>query len=126
MATERPKTVDEYIAAAPPEGQPHLHKLREILKSVAPEAKETMKWNAPFYVEPRYVYSFSAFKAHCNFAPSPTALEAFREELKDHKTTKNYLQIPYKEPVPEDLVRRIAEYRLREVQEREDDSFWGW
>ena len=50
--------------------------------------------------------------------------EAFREELEAHRTTKNYLQIPYDEPVPEDLVRRIAEYRLREVRERDADSFW--
>ncbi|MGI9015233.1 MAG: hypothetical protein ACR2GY_13440 [Phycisphaerales bacterium] len=37
---------------------------------------------------------------------------------------KNYLQIPYDQPVPEDLVRRIAEHQLQAVREREDDSFW--
>jgi len=26
--------------------------------------------------------------------------------------------------LPEDLVRQIAEYRLRDVREREDDGFW--
>lgn len=124
MPARRPHTVDEYIEAAPTGGQPHLRKLREILKSVAPEAEETIKWNAPFYVEPRYLFSFSAFKTHCNFAPSQEALQAFEEELKDHKTTLNYLQIPYDEPVPEDLVRRIAEYQLQRVSKREDNSFW--
>ncbi len=124
MVLKRPTTIAEYIRAAPREGQPHLRRLYAILKSVAPEAEEVIKWGTPFFVEPRFLFAFSAHKAHCNFAPSPAALEAFRKELQKHKTTKNYLQIPYDKPVPEDLVRNIAEYRLRNVREREDDAFW--
>lgn len=124
MASKRPTTIAAYIKAAPREGQPHLRRLYKILKSVAPDAQETIKWGSPFFVEPRFLFAFSAYKAHLDFAPSTTALEAFREELKKHKTTKNYLQVPYNEPLPEDLIRTIAEYRLREVREREDDGFW--
>ena len=124
MASKRATTIAEYIRAAPREGQPHLRRLYAILKSVAPEAEEVIKWGMPFFVEPRFVFAFSAHKAHCNFAPTQTALKAFRKELERHKTTKNYLQIPYNEPVPENLIRKIAEYRLREVRERKDDAFW--
>jgi len=124
MASKRPTTIAEYIQAAPRESQPHLRRLYAILKSVAPQAEEAIKWGTPFFVEPRFLFAFSAHKAHCNFAPSPAALEAFRKELADHETTKNFLQIPYDRPVPEDLIRKIAEYRLRNVREREDDAFW--
>jgi len=124
MASKRPTTIAEYIRAAPPEGQPHLRRLYAILKSVSPEAEEAIKWGIPFFVEPRFLFAFSGHKAHCNFAPGPAALVPFRKELKEHKTTKNYLQIPYNKPLPEDLVRKIAEYRHRAVQEREDDAFW--
>ena len=124
MASKRPTTIAAYIQAAPRESQPHLRRLYAILKSVAPQAEEAIKWGTPFFVEPRFLFAFSAHKAHCNFAPSPAALEAFREELADHETTKNFLQIPYDQPVPEDLIRKIAEYRLRNVREREDDAFW--
>lgn len=124
MATKRPTTIAEYIRAAPREGQPHLRKLHKILKSVAPKAEQVIKWGMPFFVEPRFLFSFSAHKAHCNFAPSAAALKAFRKELKEHPTTKNFLQIPYDQPVPEALVRQIAEYRLQTVQERDDDDFW--
>lgn len=124
MTSKGPTTIEAYIRAAPHEGQPHLRRLYAILKSVAPEAEETIKWGTPFFVEPRFLFSFSAHKAHCNFAPSVTALEAFRQELEKHKTTKNYLQIPYTEPVPEELIRKIAAYRLQEVRERDDDAFW--
>jgi uncharacterized protein YdhG (YjbR/CyaY superfamily) len=124
MADQRPTTIAEYIRTAPREGQPHLRRLYAVLKSVAPEAEEAIKWGVPFFVEPRFLFSFSAHKAHCNFAPTPAALERFRAELAEHQTTKNYLQIRYTEPVPEDLIRRIAEHRLQVMREREDDAFW--
>ena len=52
MARKRPTTIAEYIRAAPREGQPHLRRLYTILKSVAPEAEETIKWGTPFFVDP--------------------------------------------------------------------------
>jgi uncharacterized protein YdhG (YjbR/CyaY superfamily) len=122
MASQRPATIAEYIQAAPRESQPHLRRLHAILKSVAPHAQEAIKWGVPFFVEPRFLFSFSAHKAHCNFAPTPAALEAFRKELETHKTTRNFLQIPYDKPLPEELIRRIAEYRLRNMGE--GDGFW--
>jgi uncharacterized protein YdhG (YjbR/CyaY superfamily) len=124
MASKRPTTIAEYIRAAPREGQPHLRRLYAILKSVAPEAEEAVKWGNPFFVEPRFLFAFSAHKAHLSFAPTAAALEQFRTELEQHKTTKNFLQIPYNESLPEDLIRKIAEYRLGVVREREDDAFW--
>lgn len=124
MASKRPTMIAEYIQAAPREGQPHLRRIYAILKSVAPEAEETIKWNTPFFVEPRFLFAFSAHKAHLNFAPSEAALEVFSKELEQHQTTKNFLQVPYSEPLPEELIRKIAEYRLQVVSEREDDSFW--
>ncbi len=124
MASKRPTTIAGYISAAPREGQPHLRRLYAILKSVAPEAEEAIKWGTPFFVEPRFLFAFSAHKAHCSFAPMEAALKKFRGELAKHKTTKGMLQIPYSQPLPEKLIRRIAEYRVREVRKRKDDAFW--
>jgi uncharacterized protein YdhG (YjbR/CyaY superfamily) len=124
MASKRPTTIAGYIRAAPREGQPHLRRLYAILKSVAPEADEAIKWGTPFFVEPRFLFAFSAHKAHLNFAPTPAGLKPFHKELKKHKTTKNYLRIPYNESLPEDLIRKIAESRVRALREREDDAFW--
>jgi uncharacterized protein YdhG (YjbR/CyaY superfamily) len=124
MATKRPTTIAEYIRAAPLERQPHLRRLYALLKSVAPEAEEAIKWGTPFFVEPRFLFAFSAHKAHLSFAPIAAAMKQFRKELEAHKTTKGTLQLPYNEPLPEDLVRRIAAYCLREVRKRHDDAFW--
>jgi len=124
MASKRPATIAEYIQSAPPEGQPHLRRLYAILKSVAPEAEEAIKWGTPFFVEPRFLFAFSAHKAHLNFAPCAEGLEPFREELAVHTTTKGMLQLPYDKPLPDNLIRKIAEHRHRHVREREDDAFW--
>ena len=122
MKTKRPTTIAEYIRARPREAQPHLKKLYAILKSVAPEADEVIKWGNPFFVDPRFVFAFSAFKAHCSFAPTGAVLKKFSKELKDYKTTKMFLQLPYDEPLPEKLIRKIAEYRLRNMGD--GDTFW--
>jgi uncharacterized protein YdhG (YjbR/CyaY superfamily) len=117
-----PKTIAEYIATAPPATRSHLRDLYRVLKDVAPHADEVIKWGAPFFVDPRFIYSFAAFKAHCVLAPTPAALAAFEQELKGHQTTLNYLKIPYDKPVPIALIRRIAKYRLAHMGDR--DTFW--
>jgi uncharacterized protein YdhG (YjbR/CyaY superfamily) len=122
MASKRPTTIAEYLRAVPREGQPHARRLYAILKGVAPKAQETIKWGTPFFVEPRFVFAFSAHKAHCSFAPSLAAMKAFRKELAKHETTANFLKLPYDKPLPEALIRKIAKYRLRNMGK--GGSFW--
>ena len=118
----RPTTIAAYIKNAAPVAQPHLRKLHQILKGAAPKATETIKWGVPFFVEPRFIYSFSAFKSYAVLAPTAEALKHFEKELAKHPTTKNFLQIPYDQPVPEALVKKIAKWRVKNVGEGE--GFW--
>jgi uncharacterized protein YdhG (YjbR/CyaY superfamily) len=120
----RPTTIAAYIAAAPAAGRPHLRRLYELLKEVAPDATEAIKWNAPFFVEPRFLFSFNANKGHLNFAPSIQTMDAFRKELEGHRTTKHFLQVGYDEPLPAALIRKLARHQLKRVAARRDDSFW--
>ena len=124
MASKRPTTIAAYIRAAPLEGQPHLRRLYALLKSVAPEADEAIKWGNPFFVEPRFVFAFSAHKAHVSFAPMQAVMEKFRKELENHDTTANMLKVRYDAEFPEDLIRRMAEHCVKAVCERAGDSFW--
>ncbi|KQW64739.1 iron chaperone [Variovorax sp. Root411] len=124
MASNPPTTIAEYIQAAPAEGQPHLRRVHAILKSVAPQAQEAIKWGTPFFVEPRFLFAFSAHKAHLSFVPIEGAFEPFRKELEKHKTTKGTLRIPYDDPMPEELICKIAEHCLRTVSARKSDAFW--
>jgi uncharacterized protein YdhG (YjbR/CyaY superfamily) len=120
----RPTTVDEYIAAAPAAGRPHLRRIREILKDVAPTAQEAIKWGNPFFVEPRFLFAYSAHKSHLSFAPSAAALEAYAKELEGHDTTRHFLKVRYDEKLPEALIRKLARHQLKAVSARKDDAFW--
>ncbi|MGJ8725031.1 MAG: iron chaperone [Roseibacillus sp.] len=124
MAETPPSSISEYVEAAPLAGHSHLTQVYQILKGVAPHAEEAIKWNVPFFIEPRFLFSFSAFKAHLAFVPGPDTLEHFRKELAEYQTTTNFLKIPYQDPLPEDLIRTLAEFQLKRVRARKDDSFW--
>ena len=122
MTKIKPSTINEYIDSAPKEAQEKLNEIRAILKKVAPNATETIKWGTPVIEEKRILFSFSAFKSHLNFMPTHSALEQFKDELADYKTGKDTIQFPYDKPLPAQLIRKIAEFRVKDV--RENDALW--
>ena len=75
MARTRPATVEEYIQAAAPEARPHLRQMYRILKGVAPEGTEAIKWGVPVFWEGRVLFGFAAYKAHLSFGPGAAAAE---------------------------------------------------
>ena len=117
-------SIEAYIEAAPEVGRPHLRELYRILKSVAPHATEAIKWGNPFFIEPRFLFAFSAFKNHCSFSPTQAAMAAFRPQMDPKLATKVLLKLPYNQPLPKDLIRAIAECCVDEVRHRTTDSFW--
>jgi len=119
MAKKRPATIEEYIEAAPPEARPHLRQMYRILQSVAPDGTEAIKWGVPVFWEGRVLFGFAAYKAHISFGPGTAAIERFSRELAQYKTGKGTMQIPYDQPIPEDLVRKIAAYCITDVQEND-------
>lgn len=122
MPKTKPTTVDEYIDTAPKEAQEKLRELRAILKKVAPDTTETLKWRKPVFKEKRILFSYAAYKSHLNFMPTRLAMEPFKEELAEYKTGKDTIQLPYDKPLPKELIRKIAAYRAMDV--RENDTKW--
>ena len=118
----KPATIAGYIASAPKVAQKHLRDLYQVLKSVAPEADEAIKWGMPVFEENRILFAFAAFKAHLGFMPTPSAMTPFAKELAKFKTGKGSIQFPYDKPLPRSLIRKIAGYRARQV--RENDARW--
>ena len=74
MTKARPTTVDEYMAAAPEAARAHLRRLRSLLREVAPDAVEAIKWGAPVMEEKRILFSYSAHRAHLDFMPTGPSL----------------------------------------------------
>jgi uncharacterized protein YdhG (YjbR/CyaY superfamily) len=119
MDKKRPATINEYIETAPREARSHLRQMYKILKSVAPEGTETIKWGVPVFWEHRVLFGFAAYKAHVSFGPGSAAMKSFSKELAKYKTGKDTMQIPYNQPFPEDIIRKIAEYCIADVVEND-------
>ena len=122
MSKIKPANVDEYINAAPSFARDKLREIRSILKKVAPNATELLKWGYPVFMEDRILFSYSAHKTHINFMPTGPAMEPFREELSEFITGKDTIQLPYDRSLPGILIQKIAKYRIKDV--RENDAKW--
>ena len=122
MAKHKVTSVDEYLAAAPPEAQEKLTELRALLRSVAPAAQEVLKWNTPVYEEGRILFAYSAFKKHLNFMPTRRTLDHFKNELTGYVTGRDSVQFPYDQPLPAELILKLARHRVWDV--RENGSLW--
>lgn len=107
-------SIDEYIAEFPPETQKVLKELQALIKASAPGATETISYAIPTFDLNGHLVHFAGFKKHIGFYPTPSGIEAFKEELTPYKTAKGSVQFPLDQPLPTDLIRRIVEFRVEE------------
>ncbi|MBX2967076.1 MAG: DUF1801 domain-containing protein [Cyclobacteriaceae bacterium] len=122
MAKIKPTNVDEYIRGAHETAQRKLKEIRSILREVAPNATEELKWGQPVFIEKRILFAYAAFKNHLTFMPTGPSLEHFKDELKDFKTGKDTVQFSYDKPLPKKLIIKIATFRYKDVIE--NDAKW--
>ncbi|MGZ4857163.1 MAG: iron chaperone [Methanobacteriaceae archaeon] len=114
------KNFDDYIIEYPKEIQERLEEIRQVIKSVVPEAEERISYNMlSFRFHGNLVY-YGAFKNHIGFYPaSMTVFEKFKYELKNYKQSGNgTVQFPYKKPLPLKLIKQIIQFRASENLEK--------
>ncbi len=110
----RPKTITEYINAAPKEARKKLREMRACIRTSAPGAKESLKWRMPAFSYQRILVTFAAFQHHIGFYPTPSAVKAFAKDLSKFATAKGSIQFPLEKPLPLPLIRKITAFRVRE------------
>jgi uncharacterized protein YdhG (YjbR/CyaY superfamily) len=112
--TNSPQNVDDYIAGFPTDIQDILQKIRSIIREIVPDAEEVISYQMPTYRLHGNLVHFAAFKQHIGLYPTPTGVDAFKEELKPYKHAKGSIQFPLDEPIPYDLIRQIVAFRVKE------------
>ena len=110
----RPKTITEYINAAPKAAQKKLREMRACIRKSAPGAKESLKWGMPAFSYRRILVTFAAFQHHIGFYPTPSAVSAFAKDLSKFATAKGSIQFPLEKPLPLPLIRKMTACRVRE------------
>lgn len=109
-----PKSIDEYILQFPPHIQEILQMLRKVIKEAVPDAQEKISYQMPTFVLHGNLVHFAAFKNHIGFYPTPSAIQAFKDELSKYKGGKGSVQFPIEEPMPYELVSDIVKFRAFE------------
>ncbi|OPJ64363.1 iron chaperone [Clostridium oryzae] len=108
------KSIDEYILQFSPEVQEILKTLRKVIKEAAPDAEEKISWGMPTFVLHGNLVHFAAYKNHIGFYPSPSGIDAFKEELSEYKGAKGSVQFPIKKLIPYELISKIVRFRAAE------------
>jgi len=111
----KPRSVDHYIAACPPEARAILRKLRSTIKRAAsPKAEEIISYRMPaFRLHGTLVY-FAAFKNHIGVFPPIRGDAKLEAAVAKYAGPKGNLKFPLDQPFPYALVARIVKFRVKQ------------
>ncbi|HRH23466.1 MAG TPA: DUF1801 domain-containing protein [Candidatus Magasanikbacteria bacterium] len=109
------KTFGEYVKLHPKNVQLILKKIRDIVRSGAPNAVESISYGMPaFKLNGKPLVYFGAYEKHIGFYPTPSGTANFKKELSQYKSGKGSAQFQLDQPMPFDLMQRIVEFRVKE------------
>lgn len=105
----RYETIEDYIATFPEDVQTVLRALRETIQSALPDAREAISYDIPtFTLHGRNVIHFAAWKHHVSVYPIPDSDPNLVREVAAYRASRGTVKFPLGEPVPYDLVGRLA------------------
>jgi uncharacterized protein YdhG (YjbR/CyaY superfamily) len=116
MATNRakPETIDEYISTFSPEVQDILQRIRQVVRSAAPDAQEAISYGIPAFRLNGVLVYFAAFKKHIGFYPPIRGDARLQKAISPYAGEKGNLQFPLDRPIPYTLIERIAKLRVKQ------------
>ncbi|MFI5357062.1 MAG: iron chaperone [Opitutales bacterium] len=114
----QPRTVDEYIAAAPAGVRPVLASIRATVRRAAPGAEERLSYRMPAYFLGGMLVCFAAFKRHIGFYP-PMRDEKLKPLVARYAGPKGNLRFLLAEPMPLALIAKIVRARIKESRRRQ-------
>jgi len=113
-ATPKPQNIDEYIARFSPETQAILQRVRQAVREAVPDAQEVISYQMPALKVHGIVVYFAAFKHHIGIYP-PVGAKAMQElGLAPYAGEKGNLRFPFAQPIPYELIARIAQTRAQQ------------
>jgi uncharacterized protein YdhG (YjbR/CyaY superfamily) len=111
-----PGSIDEYIAAFPPEVRSILRKIRATIRKAAPGAEERISYKMPAFAQDGDLIYFAAFKKHIGLFPPVRGDEKLQKELARYRGEKGNLKFPLDEAIPYGLITRVVKSRVKEHQ----------
>ena len=111
-----PTTVDEYMATLPDDRRAVMERLRETIRTAAPDATEVITYKMPgFKRNGRFLVSYDAYKNHYSLFPSTDRMiQALGDRLAPYLAGKGTIRFPASRPIPSELVSEIVGIRVAE------------
>jgi uncharacterized protein YdhG (YjbR/CyaY superfamily) len=116
MKTPTINPIDAYIESFPEPVQERLRKIRDLVRSAAPEAEETIKYRIPTFVLGQNLVHFAAFKNHIGFYPTSSPIRAMSAELANYPHAKGSIQFLLDRPLPLGLIKKLVRLRVQEAR----------
>jgi uncharacterized protein YdhG (YjbR/CyaY superfamily) len=115
---DKPKTIEDYLARVSEDQRRALEELRNAIRAIVPGAEEGFSYGLPaFRVEGRPLVAYGASKKHCSLYPmSPAVIEQLKDDLRSFETSKGTIRFSPEDPLPDDLVRKVVEARIADLQ----------
>ena len=110
-----PATVDDYIAGFPPDVAERLQRIRGIIVAAVRDATgaepvEKIRYGiAAVMLGGRYALHYAGWKKHIGLYPVPQLPAPLEQDVAPHRAEKDSVTFPHTAPLPDDLIRRIAE-----------------
>ena len=106
---EHPVDIDAYLAGFPDDVREILSGIRAAIRRALPDATEAISYDIPtFKLHGRNVVHFAGWKQHVSLYPIPDGDPALERELEPYRAGKGTLRFRLGEPVPYELIARIA------------------
>jgi uncharacterized protein YdhG (YjbR/CyaY superfamily) len=98
---------EEYFASVSPEARRLLQSIRAKVEVLLPNASRCISYNMPAFRYERAFFYFAAFKNHIGIYP-PVKNAVLVRELAPYRNDKGNLSFPLNDPLPLELIGRIA------------------
>jgi uncharacterized protein YdhG (YjbR/CyaY superfamily) len=98
----------EYFASVPPDARRLLESVQAKVEAAVPGASRCISYNMPAFKHQRVFFYFAAFKKHIGIYPPVTQDARLIRDLAPYRGEKGNLSFPYGEPLPIELIGRVA------------------
>lgn len=110
--------VDKYLSSINSKQKTELERIRKIIHKTIPEAEEVISYGMPVYkYNKKYLIGMAAFNNHMSVFPGSGPIESIKSKLKDYKISKGTIQFTLDKPIPDNLIKQIIEYRIKEIED---------
>jgi uncharacterized protein YdhG (YjbR/CyaY superfamily) len=114
------KTPDDYLATLGDDDRALVTDVMDAIRAGVPGAEEVISYQIPAFKHHGFVFYVSAAKHHVSISCPPpfTVFDEFAAELVPYKKSKSAIQFPKNQPLPLQLITRMAASRAAENEAR--------